>query len=272
MVKKLRFAWRAAALAAAILAPATAAYSAEPAPGYADLADLTIAAPVIVHAVITDVERISEKDSPGLAPGRARLLVTARVDAALVAPSAVPALLSWLWDAPLDARGKAPKPKGLPIIAWTAVPAADGKTRLVAGGGQMAWDAATEARVRAIAVEARSGTVPAINGVSNGFRVDGTVPGESESQFFLTATDGNRLTMVVTAKPGEVRRVAISRGDVIDESAAMVRPETLLQYRLACILPADLPAAAGGGDKALAADWRAALAAIGPCGRTPQNN
>ena len=269
MAKMLRFALVPAVIAAGLLSAATAAYSAEPVHSYADLADLILSAPVIVHAVITDVERISDKNSPGLAPGRARLLVTARVDAALIAPSAVPALLSWLWDAPLDARGKAPKPKGMPIIAWTAAPAADGKTRLVAGAGQMPWDAATEARVRAIATEARSGTVPAINGVSNGFRVDGTVPGESESQFFLTATDGGRLTMVITTKPGEIRRVAISRGDVIDESAAMVQPETLLQYRLACFLPATLPPAAGGGDKALAADWHAALAAIGPCGRTP---
>jgi hypothetical protein len=268
MVKTLRFAWGPAAMALGIVGAATAAYSAEPSPTFADLADLTIAAPVIVHAVITDVERIGDKDSPGLAPGRARLLVTARLDAALVAPSAVPAALSWLWDAPLDARGKAPKPKGQPIIAWTAVPAADGKTRLVAGAAQMPWDATTEARVRAIATEARSGTVPAINGVANGFRVDGTIPGESESQFFLTASDGARLTMIVTTKPGEIRRVAISRGDVIDESAAMVRPETLLQYRLACFLPAALPPAAGGDDTALAADWRAALAAIGPCGRT----
>jgi hypothetical protein len=269
MANIFRFARLPLVLAPAILAIGSAALPAIAAPSHADLADLTIAAPVIVRATITDAERIGDKDSPGLAPGRARLLVTARVDAALVAPAAVPATLSWLWDAPLDGRGKAPKPKGQPIIAWTAVPAADGKTRLVAGAGQMPWDAATEARVRSIAVEARSGSVPAINGVSNGFHVDGTVPGESESQFFLTAADGGRLTMVITTKPGEIRRVAVARGDVIDESAAQVRPDTLLHYRLACYLPAELPAAAGGGDKVLAADWRAALAAIGPCGRTP---
>ena len=115
MVKMLRFALVPAVIAAGHLVAATAAYSAEPAPSFADLADLTIAAPVIVHAVITNVERIGEKDSPGLAPGRARLLVRARVDAALVAPSAVPASLSWLWDAPLDGRGKAPKPSKVSV-------------------------------------------------------------------------------------------------------------------------------------------------------------
>lgn len=259
-------AWGVFAAATIFAATATPAASA---PSYADLADLTIAAPVIVRATIAGAERIADKDSPGLAPGKTRLLVTAGVDAALVAPSAVPSTLAWLWDAPLDQRGKPPKPKGQPIIAWLAVPAPDGKTRLIAGGAQLPWDAATEARIRAIATEARSGSVPAINGVSNGFRVEGTVPGEAESQFFLTAADNSRLTMVITTKPGEIRRVAVTRGDVIDESAAGVRPETLLQYRLACYLPAVLPAAAGGDDKALAADWRAALETIGPCGRTP---
>ena len=237
-------------------------------PSHADLADLTLAAPVIVRATITNSERIADKDSAGLQPGRARLLITAAVDAALVAPGAIPASLSWLWDAPLDARGKAPKPKGQPVLAWLSAPAADGKTRLVAGSGQQPWDADTEARVRTIATEARSGTVPAINGVSSGFRADGTVPGESESQFFLTAADGNGLTMVVTTKPGEARRIAVARGDVIDESATIVRLGTLLRYRLACYLPAELPKAAGGSDAALAAEWRAALASLGPCGRT----
>ncbi len=252
-------------------AAAAPSYVAATAPSYADLADLTLAAPVIVRATITRSERIADRDSSGLRPGRARLLITAAVDAALVAPAAIPASLSWLWDAPLESRGKPPKLKRQLVLAWLATPAADGKTRLVAGSGQQPWDAATETRVRGIAVEARSGSVPAINGVANGFRADGTVPGESESQFFLTAAAGNGsggMTMVVTTRPGEPRRVAVARGDVIDESATIVRPETLLRYRLACYLPAELPKAAGGGDPALAADWRAALASLGPCGRT----
>lgn len=257
-----------AALAAGLLVVAGPAPAA---PSYADLADLTLAAPVIARATITGAERIADKDSPGLAPGHARLLVTAAVDAALVAPASVPASLRWLWDTPLDARRKPPKPKGQIVLAWLAAPAGDGTTRLISGTAQRPWDAATEARIRAIATEARSGTVPVVTGVANGFRADGTVPGESESQFFLTtaAATAGGLTMVVTSTPGAARRVAVARGDVIDESAASVRPDTLLQYRLACALPAVLPAAAGGDDAALAADWAAGIAAIGPCGRTP---
>ncbi len=254
-------------LAAIALWSAAAPAAAEP--SYSDLADLTLAAPVVVRGVITGTERIADKDSPGLAPGRARLLVSVAVNASIVSPAAIPAALSWLLDAPLDARGKPPKPKGNTVLAWLAAPAANGQTRLLTGQAQQAWTAAMETQVRAIATEARTGGVPIITGVSNGFRADGTVAGESESQFFLTTADGKGLTMVVTAKPGEIRRVAVARGDVIDESATKVQPDTLLHYRLACFLPPKLPAAAGGDDAALAADWAAGLAAIGPCGRTP---
>ncbi len=235
---------------------------------YADIADMTLSAPVIVRATVSGSERISDADSPGLAPGHARLLIGAGVNAALIAPGTIPAQLSWLWDAPLDAKGKPPKPKGSQVLAFLAAPAADGKTRLIAGAGQQPATPDLEAQVRAIATEARSGTAPAITGVSNGFRADGTVEGESESQFFLSTADAKGLTMVVTRKPGETLRVAVSRGDVIDESAASVKPETLLWYRLACTAPAKLPTSAGGNDAALAADWQAALKSLGPCGRT----
>ena len=247
-------------------APAVVAFAA--APSHADLADLTLAAPVIVRAVISRSDRLSAKDSPGLPAGRARLLITAAVDAAIVAPGAIPASLSWLWDAPLDARGRPPKPKGATILAWLTIPTADGKTQLVSGSAQQPFDGTMETRTRTIAIEARSGKVPVITGVANGFRAAGTVPGESESQFFLTAADGKGLTMVVTARPGEPRHIAVARGDVIDESATIVKPETLLRYRLACFLPARLPVAAGGGNLALADDWNAAITSLGPCGRT----
>ena len=248
---------------AALLAFTAAPAQAEP--GFVDIADLTVAAPVIVQATVARSERISDRDSPGLAPGHARLLITAAVDAAITAPGAVPGVLTWLWDAPLDARGKVDKRKNQPIMAWLAAVDSDGKSRLAGPKAQQAWTPALDAEVRSIAVAAKSGAVPVITGVTNGFRADGTVAGESESQFFLTVADGGSTTLVVTARPGMPRKIAVSRGDVIDESAAAVRPGTLLWYRLACFLPATLPTTAGGSDPALAADWKAAIASLGPC-------
>lgn len=236
-------------------------------PDFATIADLTLAAPVIVQARIARAERRPDRDSPGLAPGHARLLVTAAVDSAIVAPSAIPAELSWLWDAPLDARGKLEKRKNLAVLAWIVVPDPDGKTRLVAPNAQQPWTPSLDTTVRGLATEQKSGSVPVITGVANGFRADGTVSGESESQFFLTAADGRGATLVVTTRPGMPQRITLARGDVIDESAIVVKNQSLLWYRLACALPPELPAAAGGTDPALAGDWRAAMASLGQCQR-----
>ena len=237
-------------------------------PDFAVVADLTFAAPVIVKARIARAERRPDRDSPGLAPGHARLLVTAAVDSAIVAPSAIPAELSWLWDAPLDARGKLDKRKNLAVMAWVGVPDPDGKTRLVAPNSQQPWTPSLDATVRGIATEQKSGAVPIFTGVASGFRADGTVSGESESQFFLTTADGKGATLVVTTRPGMPRRITVARGDVIDESATEVKNGALLWYRLACVLPSALPPSAGGNDPALAGDWAAAIASLGPCLRS----
>lgn len=236
--------------------------------GTADIADLALASPVIVRATITAARPLGRRDAPDVAPGRARMLVTAAVSNVLVAPGGLGASLQWLWDAPLDTRGRPPKAKGLDVLAFLAPPGPDGGTRLMSRRGQQAWDPALADQVRTLVTAARSGTVPVIKGVSNGFRAVGTVPGESESQFFLSTQDGKPATLVVQNRPGEVQRVLVARGDIIDDSAERVQPGTLLWYRLACFLPANLPVAAGGGDPALAKDWRDALASLGPCGRT----
>lgn len=197
-----------------------------------------------------------------------RLLVTAAVSNVLVAPGAMGGTLQWLWDAPVDARGRPPAAKGLDVIAFVEAPGPGGAARLATRRGQQPYELALADRVRAIVSEARTGDVPVIRSVSNGFRADGTVPGESESQFFLTTADGKPATLVVQNRPGEMRRVLVAQGDIIDESARRVAPDTLLWYRLACFLPRTLPAAAGAADPALAKDWRDAVASLGPCGKT----
>ncbi len=255
----------AAPLPAAKAAPATGA---DRLAGYADVADLTLASPVVVRAIISRAAPVSARQAGTAPAGRARLAVTASVSNLLVAPGPLGASLSWLWDAPTDARGKPPKAKNMEILAFLAVPDPAGGTRLISRLAMQPYDPALADRVRAIVQENRSGQVPVITGVSNGFRADGTVPGESESQFFLTTADGKPATLVVQNRPGEVRRVMVARGDIIDESAQRVQPDTLLWYRLACFLPARLPAAAGGSDPALARDWADAMASLGPCGRT----
>lgn len=256
-------------------APATAQPSPPmPAPasdrlaGFADVAELALASPVIVRATITRADRVRGPAAAGVAAGRTRLMVTAAVTNVLVAPGAMGGTLQWLWDAPNDARGRPPAAKGMDVLAFLDAPGTGGATRLTTRRGQQPHDPALADQVRSIVTEARTGTVPVVRGVSNGFRADGTVPGESESQFFLATADGKPATLVVQNRPGETRRVLVAQGDIIDESARRVTPDSLLWYRLACFLPRTLPAAAGGNDPALARDWQQAMASLGPCGKT----
>ncbi|WP_439532262.1 hypothetical protein [Polymorphobacter sp.] len=253
--------------AASAAAQQSAAAATATEPSYAALVDLVLASPVIVRATVTRSQSISARNAPGLAAGQARLLVTADVVAALVAPAAIPPQLSWLVDVPLDARGRAPSLRGRTVMAWLEVPAADGKAQLATPAAQRDWNERLEARVRAIATEVKANAAPVITGVTNGFRVEGTLPGESESQFFLSTRNGKPLTMVVLERPGQSMQLSVASGDIIDESATSVKPETLLWYRLACGLPAQLPAASGGNDVALANAWIGALAGLGPCTR-----
>ena len=238
-----------------------------PAPTYADLATLTLASPVIVRATVAKAERVAAADAPGLAAGQARLLVTARVAAALLAPGVVPATLDYLVDLPADDRGRPPKLKDAAVLLFLR-PAGDGRYALVGAKAQLDDASASAATVRAVLSEART-AVPKVTGVASAFRVPGSIPGEAESQFFLQTADGRPISLVVLSRPGAERTLQLALGDVIDEAATGVKPDTLLWYRLACFLPRDLPDGLGGDDRAgLAEDWGFVLATLGACRRT----
>lgn len=246
---------------ALVAAPAAAAT-------YADLAALTLASPVIVRATVAKAERLSAADAPGLAPGTARLLVHARVAAALLAPDAVPADLSYLVETPLDARGRPPRLKDAAVLLFLRPGTRPGEYALTSTHAQLPDDPPVQATVRAVLAEMRSG-VPVVTGVTSAFRVPGTVPGEAESQFFLSTADKRPISLVVLTRPGQARTVTLALGDVIDDAAAGVKPDTLLWYRLACFLPKTLPPNVGGEDReGLADDWGFAVASLGTCERS----
>ena len=238
------------------------------APTYADLVSLALGSPVIVRATIVKAEKLGSKDAPDVAAGRARLLITAQITGALIAPDAVPATISYLVELPLDARGKVPKAKGAAVLLFLKPGDRPGQYSLVRASAQLDGDDRVEATLRAIIKEARANTAPTITGVGNAFRVPGSVPGEAESQFFLTTASDRPVSLVVLSRPGQQRSLQLAVGDVIDESAATIKPGTLTWYRLACFLPKALPASIGGDDRAaLADDYALVLSRLGPCER-----
>ena len=253
---------RRAVLAALLLAPLAAApppLDPGPPAAFADLAALTIASPVIVTATIAKAARLGAADAPGVAPGSTRLLVRARLSAALRAPAAIPADIDYLIDVPAATRLK-----GLAVLLFLRPGARDGQFALTASGAQQNATPAAEASVRALLAELALDKAPVVTGVGSAFTVPGAIAGEAESQFFLTTQSGKPVSLVVLTRPGEAKSLRLALGDVIDDAAAPVRPGTLLWYRLACFLPRALP---GAPEAALAADYAFVLATLGPCER-----
>jgi hypothetical protein len=114
---------------------------------------------------------------------------------------------------------------------------------------------------------------PRITGIGNAFFVPGALPGEGETQVFLTTADNQPVSLTVLRRPGERPRWAVALSEIVDEAAGPPPAETLLWYRLACSLPRTLPerstASLGPADADQArADYRFIMDALGPCGRT----
>lgn len=267
-------------LATAPVVAAPAVPTALPVEGFSDLADLTLGAPVILRAVVTKADRLGAKDAPDLPPGRARLLMQATVQAAILAPSAVAPVVRYLWELPTDARGKVPKLKGAGVLLFVR-PVAGREDQIVPTGpnSQIAATPSAEANIRRIIAESRDPMVRdlRITGVTSAFHVAGSIAGEAETQIFLGTANQRPVSLVVLSRPGQPKSFSFATGDVIDEAATAIPVNSMLWYRLACTLPPTLPAGTARemseGDRvAAAADYRFVIKSLGPCGRTLKTN
>ncbi|SEN24434.1 hypothetical protein SAMN05192583_2351 [Sphingomonas gellani] len=243
---------------------------------YADVADLVLASPVIADAVIRSTTRIKGAEAAGVPEGHARLYVEADLTALIRGAGGIPPRIGYVLDVAPDAAGRLPKLKKERVLVFARqVAGGDGaQLQLVAPDAQRTWSPALDATARAISREAlASDTPPRITGVGHAFHVPGSLPGEGETQLFLTTADGRPVSISVLRRPGERPRWAVALSEIVDEAAAPPRPATLLWYRLACALPATLPdrstADLTAEDAAAAQeDYRFVLSALGPCGRT----
>jgi hypothetical protein len=238
-----------------------------------DLAELVLAAPIILLGSIDRIERLGPREAGMLRPGEARYLVRAQVDSALVAPGPLPARVQYLWDGPDRPRPRLLKTRVLIFAA--PVPGEAGQLQLVHRRAQAAWSPEAEARVRTLVAESRD---PALRGrrptgIQSAFSVAGSVPGESETQLFLKTQSGEPVSLVVLRRPGEAPRWAIAFGDAIDEAAGPPTTGTLARHLLACGLPAALPPAATAelapaDARRAVQDYALVRAELGGCGVT----
>lgn len=260
--------------------PAPLAAQAAPSPeirafSYADLADLALPAQLVAGVTIVKAERLKGELAPGLAPGKARFLIQASTDMLLRGAGGMPGAISYIVDVPLDAKGKPPRLKKSRFILFAnRVVGRPQEIRLTSPFSQLERTQANESRLRAILTEASAASSPPyVTGVGNAFHVPGAIPGESESQIFLTTPDNRPISLSVLRRPGEQPSWSVALGEMVDDSATAPARDTLLWYRLACFLPPRLPARsvsalADADAAAVRADYRYVIEQLGACGRT----
>ena len=242
------------------------------APSYPIYADLVLSAPVIVDATIRSASRLKLAEAIGLQPGKIRFYVEADVIALVRGPQALPPRIGYLFDLVPDSRGRVANLKKSRVLLFArGVPGGANQLQLVRSDAQRDWTPESDALVRRIVTDVvKPDAPPAITGIGNAFHTTGALPGEGETQIFLTTAQNRPVSLSVSRRAGQEPRWSVSLGDVVDENATAPTRDTLLWYRLACALPPTLPdSAIGGIDPAsleiARADYAFVLAALGPC-------
>lgn len=242
---------------------------------YADLADLSDAAQVVIRARIRKQVTVEPDRAAGVTPGFARIFVEAETLSLLAGRVPVGESLSYLVDVPLDTRGKVPKLKKLEVLLFArVVPAKPGAVQLVGPQAQQVYSPELESRLRPIlAAMVAPDAPPVITGVRDALSVAGNLAGESETQIFLQTRSGAPVSLTVLRRPGRSPVWGVSWGEIIDQAARPPAPNTLEWYRLACALPQRLPSGANlsrvAEERSRAErDYAYVLASLGPCVRS----
>jgi hypothetical protein len=242
---------------------------------YVDLADRAIPAPVAVIATVTEAIPLKPEQSPRIAPGHVRMFIEASATALIRGPQGFSPRLRYLADVPLTAKRKPPKLKKTQVLLLgRPVPGRPGELQLISPDSQFPLGPDVERRVRVILTEAIAPDAPpAVTGIGSAFHVPGAVPGEGETQIFLSTVTGRPISVSVLRRPGQSPAWSVALGEIVDEAAQTPQRDTLLWYRLACGLPRSFPADATAELDAAAAaaaqrDYAFVLDQLGACTRT----
>jgi hypothetical protein len=209
-------------------------------------------------------------------PGVTRYFIEADIVALIRAPRDLPGRVRYLADLPAPAQGRPQRlrSKSEHLILAAPVTGRPQELRLTAPDAQLPWSQAEEDRLRALLSEAtKTDAPPAVTGIGRAFHGPGNLPGESETQLFLLTADGRPISINVLRRPGQQPRWAVALGEIVDEAAEPPRPGSLLWYRLACSLPAQLPQSSLAGEDpesaaAARADYALVIDGLGRCVRS----
>ncbi|MBN8807779.1 MAG: hypothetical protein J0I47_06035 [Sphingomonas sp.] len=228
---------------------------------------MAIKAPMVIDGAVRSVARIKPAEAAGLAPGMSRYYITLDVAALIRGGDAIPPRVGYVLDAPANA---VPRKKQRVLVFARPVATMPDQVQLVENNGQLAWSPTTEATVRSLAQDvASTKSPPAITGIGNAFHSPGTLPGEGETQIFLT-TRGGPVSLSITRRQNESPTWTVALSEVVGDALPPPRRNTFLWYRLACGLPAAVPnsllAQLEPGDAAaVREDYAFVQSQLGPC-------
>lgn len=258
--------------------PASATAAGAPAivqPTYADVADLALGAPVAAHVRLRRALALRPAEAPGVAAGFTRFYLETDIVALIRGGEGFPAQAKYVIDLPNQPNGRPAPPmrRSEWIVFARAVPGRPGELQLVRPDAQLPFTAETAERTRAIIRAALEPSAPpAIRGIGRAFHVPGVLEGASETQFFLLTGENQPISMSVIRAPGEQPRWSVSTSEFVDAGATQPARDTLLWYRLACALPAQLPRASMSETPqyaaAIDADYAVVKTGLGNCLRT----
>lgn len=242
---------------------------------YADLADLSVNAPIIAHITVKEAIKVDPERAPDAPAGTKRYYIVASTNALIRGQGGIPETIRYIIDLPVDERGRAPKIKKKSFIIFASnLAATNGSVQLAARDAQIAWTAARDQRVRNIVREivARNAP-PAIARIGSAFHVPGTIIGEGETQIFLETITNDPVSITILSREGQKKVWAVSLSEIVDEAARAPVRNSLLWYRLACFLPKSLPEESLTGDSAANAnqarrDYNLVVQDLGNCPRS----
>ncbi|WP_156500462.1 hypothetical protein [Croceicoccus bisphenolivorans] len=245
-----------------------------PVMAFSDLADLATAAPMVAIVEVKKASRLDPERTGPVKAGWARAYVEAETKTLLAGKAAIGGKVKYLADIKLDARGKMPRIRKQTMVVF-ARPVAGrvDELQLVAPDAQVPLAYAGEARVRALLAEIVSAdAAPEVTGVRDAYHTPGNLAGEGETQIFLKTANGDPASIAVVRRPNGPPRWGLSTGELVDIEATPPAPNTLAWYRLACALPAQLPASAQIATdpslrQAAARDYALVVQQLGQCGR-----
>ncbi|SCW57415.1 hypothetical protein SAMN02927924_01466 [Sphingobium faniae] len=256
-------------------APQEAQYPALSPLSYADMVDLADAAPVIAQVRIRNSIALSADRAGNVPPGYRRFYIEADVTALIRGEGGISPTVTYLYDAPLDARGKAAKPKKkAQMLLFAKLGTRPGDIQLVARDAQLPATPAELERAKGIvSTLVAPDAPPRILGTGDAFHVSGTIAGEGETQIFLRTENGDPVSLSIIRRPGQEPRWAVALGEIVDEAARPPQAGSLLWYRLACALPSTLPSRSVRtlsplDAEAAQADYQLVVQALGQCERT----